>query len=65
MNVTDIVAIVVVSVAVLAALGVILYRKLKHKGGCCDCGNCSACGGCSHCKEDRAKNSQPRNRRAN
>ncbi len=49
MSGVDIAIVVVVCVAVVAAAGVILYRKLKHKGGCCDCG--SDCGGnCAHCK---------------
>ena len=43
----DIAVIVLVSVAFLSAVGVIIYRKLKHKGGC-DCG-CSSCPHCSDC----------------
>lgn len=56
MGPVDIAVIVIVSVAVAAALGYIIYRKVKHKGGCCDCSDCSSCGGtCPHCapKEDK------------
>lgn len=52
MNGIDIAIIVVVSVLFAAAVGYLIYRKLKHKGGCCDCGeSCGTCsGGCPHCK---------------
>lgn len=51
MSPVEIVIVVVVGVAFLAAVGGIIYRKVKHKGGCCgcDCG-CSDCPGCSHGK---------------
>ena len=40
MGAVDIVIICVVSAAFLAAVGVIIYRKIKHKGGCdCGCGD--------------------------
>lgn len=39
----DILVIVVVSVAVLAVIGVAIYKKANGKGGC-DCG----CEGCPH-----------------
>ncbi len=42
----DIAIITVVSVAFAAALGAIIYRKVKHKGCDCDCG-----GNCSHCSK--------------
>ena len=41
----DIAIIVVVCVLFAAALGYIIYRKVKHKG-CCDCADCASCGGC-------------------
>jgi len=48
MNGVDIAVIVIVSVAFLAAAGAIIYRKIRHKGGCdCGCG----CEGCPHCSE--------------
>lgn len=50
MNVTDIVIIVVVAVAFVAAVGAIIYRKLKHKGGC-DCG-CDCCPHACNCHKD-------------
>lgn len=42
MNGLDIVITVVVCVAFAAAVGFLIYRKLKRKDGCCDCG-------CEHC----------------
>ena len=44
----DIAVIVIVSVAVLAVAAVLIYRKIKHKGGCCDCG-CKTCPHCDKC----------------
>ncbi len=52
MGVADIIVIAVVGVAFLAAVGAIIYRKIKHKGGCCDCGNCSACDKCRDKKQN-------------
>lgn len=54
MGATEIAVIVVVSVAFVAAVGYIIYRKVRHKGGC-DCG----CEGCPHacrCKGGSEKN---------
>lgn len=53
MGAFDIAVIVVVAVAFAAAVGAIIYRKIKHKGGC-DCG-CESCPHCSACgkKEDK------------
>lgn len=52
MNGVDIAVIVTVCFAVAAVIGVIVYRKIKHKGGCgCDCG----CGGCTLCDKHKDK----------
>lgn len=55
MNGVDIAVIVIVSVAFVAAVGSIIYRKVKHKGGGCgDCG--CGCEGCSlHCNCQHTK----------
>ncbi|MGN1373521.1 MAG: FeoB-associated Cys-rich membrane protein [Candidatus Coproplasma sp.] len=45
----DIVIICIVAVAFIAALGVIIYKKVKHKGGC-DCG-CDCCPHSCSCKQ--------------
>lgn len=50
----DIAIIVVVSVLFVAALGYIIYRKLKHKG-CCDCADCASCGACKNAKSKTEK----------
>ena len=56
MNPVDIAVIVIVCVAVVAAVGYIIFRKVKHKGGCCDCSSCSSCGGsCPHCTQKNDK----------
>ena len=54
MGAVDIVIICVVSVAFLAAVGVIIYRKIKHKGGC-DCG-CESCPHNCNCKSNKTEN---------
>ncbi len=56
MNGIEIAVIVIVAVLFAAALGYIIYRKLKHKGGCdCDCGgNCASCGACHAGHEERS-----------
>ena len=46
MNGFDVVVIVVISVAVAGVIGWLIYRKVKGKGGCCDCG-CSSCDKCN------------------
>ncbi len=48
MTAVDIAVIVVVSVAFVAAVGIIVWRKLKHKSGC-DCCDCHSCNHCNHC----------------
>ena len=49
----EIAIIVVVAVAFVAAVGAIIYRKVKHKGGC-DCG-CGSCPHACHCKGETEK----------
>ncbi|MDE6441786.1 MAG: FeoB-associated Cys-rich membrane protein [Clostridia bacterium] len=51
MSGVDIAVIVIVSVAVLAVVGWLVYRKVKHKGGCCDCG--CGCNGCTMCEKGK------------
>ena len=45
MGTVEIIIVVAVGVAFLVALGVIIYKKVKHKGGCCGC-DCG-CGSCN------------------
>ena len=49
MSGVDIAVIVIVSVAVLGVAAYLIYRKVRHKGGCCDCGSktCPHCDKCS------------------
>lgn len=54
MKAIDIAIIVIVAALFAVALGFMIYRKLKGKGGC-DCGDCSACCGCKRCAEQAAK----------
>ena len=49
MNGIDIAIVVIVSVAVIGVIGWLIYRKVKNKGGCCDCG----CGGCTACDKGK------------
>ena len=54
MNALDIAIAVVVPVLFLAALGIIIYRKVKKKGSIgCDCCDCGKCLGCPHCAEEK------------
>lgn len=54
MNAFDIIVITLISAAVLAVIGVNIYKKIKGKGGCScgceECGMCSSCRGCKHKK---------------
>lgn len=50
MGVVDIVVICAVGAALAGAIAYLIYRKVKHKGGCCDCQSCS---GCTHCKTNK------------
>lgn len=47
MNAFDIAVVVFISVAFVAVVAYMIWRKAKGKGGC-DCG-CDACPHCSHC----------------
>lgn len=51
MGAVEIAVIVIVAVAFAGVAGWLIYRKVKHKGGCagCDCG-CGGGAGCPHCK---------------
>lgn len=65
MSGVDIAAITVVAVLFFVALGYIVYRKAKGKGGC-DCGggcdgNCAHCGGCDCEREKKSGNVVARN----
>ena len=51
MNAVDIAVIVIISVAVVAGAGWLIYSKIKGKGGCCGCG-CKGCTACRKCKKD-------------
>jgi hypothetical protein len=44
MSALDIVITVLISAAFVAVVGTIIYKKITHKGGGCDCG----CSGCPH-----------------
>ena len=52
MGACDIIVTVVLSVAVVGVIGWLIYKKVKHKGGCCDCG-CSSCTACDKCSKDK------------
>ena len=56
MGALDIVVLVLVCVAFAGAAGWLIYRKVRHKGGCtgCDCGGCGA--HCPHCRDKADKN---------
>ncbi|MDE7439684.1 MAG: FeoB-associated Cys-rich membrane protein [Clostridia bacterium] len=51
MNACDIIVTVVLSLAVVAVIAIGIYKKVKHKGGCCDCG-CNGCTACDKCKKE-------------
>ncbi|MDE6585095.1 MAG: FeoB-associated Cys-rich membrane protein [Clostridia bacterium] len=54
MGPVDIAVIVVVGIAVIGIAVYLIYRKVKHKGGCCDCSFCG--GNCSCCKKEDKEN---------
>lgn len=47
----DIVVLVLIIAAFAAVVGTQIYKKIKHKGGGCDCG----CGSCPHCADCGSK----------
>ena len=49
MGACDIIVLVVISVSIVGVFGWLIYRKIKHKGGCCDCG----CDGCTACDKGK------------
>jgi hypothetical protein len=51
MSAFDIIVIIAVSVAFVAVVGTVIYKKVTHKGGGCDCG----CSGCPHCNSCQSK----------
>lgn len=59
MGPVDIAVLVIVCVAVAAVSAYLIYRKVKHKGGGCDCGGgcegCSACRNCAHCGSEKTE----------
>ena len=54
----DICIIVAFSVAFAAVVGVIIYKKLTHKGGGCGCG----CEGCPHANKCRGETAEEKNK---
>ena len=52
MSPLDIAIIVIVSVAVVGVIFWLVYRKIKHKGGCCDCSSCNGSCPCCDNKKD-------------
>ncbi len=52
MNAFDIVVTVIIAVSALAVTGWLIYKRVKRKGGCCDCG-CSGCTACDKCKKNK------------
>ncbi len=59
MSVGEIVVLVIVCVAFVAAVAALIVRKCKGKSGC-DCGgSCSECGGaCPHCVSAQTKDAR-------
>lgn len=51
----DIIVVVVICAAFAAVVGTTIYRKIKHKGGGCDCG-CEGCSMCDKCRSAQKKN---------
>lgn len=54
MNPVDIAVIVIIGVAVICVSAYLIYRKIKGKGGCCDCSSCG--GNCSCCNKENKEN---------
>lgn len=60
MNAVEIIVLIVVCLAFVAAVAGIIIGKIRHKGGCCDCGKSGGCAGCSHCAAVPVKKDTPR-----
>ena len=57
MGAFDIVVIVLISVAFLGAVGYLIWRKAKGKGGCdCGCSGCPHAAGCGKHKDESEGN---------
>lgn len=53
MGTFDIIVIAIICVAVLAVIGTVIYKKIKHKGGGCGCGcGCEGCSSCNLCEKN-------------
>lgn len=50
MGTVDIIVLCIVGAAAVGIAAYLIYRKVKHKGGCCDCGSCSSC---PHCDKNK------------
>lgn len=46
MGAVEIAVIIAVGAAFLGVTVAFIYRKIKHRGGCCSCPDCN----CQHCK---------------
>lgn len=55
MNTCDIIVVGVIALSVIAVLGIGIYKRIKGKGGYCDCSGCSACRACDKCKKEENK----------
>jgi hypothetical protein len=56
MSAFDIAIIILVSVAFVAVVAGVIYKKVKGKGGCdCGCDGCPHCTACHSAKPDRKK----------
>ena len=54
MSAFDIAIAVIIPVLFIAAVGFVIYRKVKRKGSIgCDCCDCSKCSGCPHCTAEQ------------
>lgn len=62
MSAREIVILVAVCVAFVFVAALLIRNKIKHKGGCCDCGKSSSCEGCPHCAQTD-KSRSPANKR--
>ncbi len=51
MNWFDILIIVLIAAAIIAAAAIVIYNKVKGKGG--DCGDCPYCSGCHGCSDGK------------